>query len=36
LGGDRERRRPDTLVAPANAYLAALNKLTVKRQRGKP
>jgi 2-isopropylmalate synthase len=27
---------PDTLVASANAYLGALNKLMVKRQRGKP
>jgi 2-isopropylmalate synthase len=27
---------PDTLVASANAYLGALNKLIVKRQRGKP
>ena len=27
---------PDTLVASAKAYLAALNKLMVKRQRGKP
>jgi 2-isopropylmalate synthase len=27
---------PDTLVASAKAYLGALNKLTVKRQRGKP
>ncbi len=26
----------DTLVASANAYLGALNKLMVKRQRGKP
>jgi hypothetical protein len=28
--------RPDTLVASANAYLGALNKLMIKRQRGKP
>jgi 2-isopropylmalate synthase len=27
---------PDTLVASANAHLGALNKLMVKRQRGKP
>jgi 2-isopropylmalate synthase len=27
---------PDTLVASANAYLGALNKLMVKRQHGKP
>src|SRR5204863_5723876 len=27
---------PDTLVASAKAYLGALNKLMVKRQRGKP
>ena len=27
---------PDTLVASANAYLGALNKLMVKRQRTKP
>ncbi|MDQ2079760.1 alpha-isopropylmalate synthase regulatory domain-containing protein, partial [Xanthobacteraceae bacterium Astr-EGSB] len=27
---------PDTLVASAKAYLAALNRLMVKRQRGKP
>jgi len=27
---------PDTLVASANAYLGALNKLMVKRLRGKP
>ena len=27
---------PDTLVASANAYLGTLNKLMVKRQRGKP
>ena len=27
---------PDTLVASARAYIAALNKLMVKRQRGKP
>jgi 2-isopropylmalate synthase len=27
---------PDTLVASAKAYLAALNKLMIKRQRGKP
>src|SRR5438132_12009474 len=27
---------PDTLVASAKAYLGALNKLIVKRQRGKP
>jgi len=27
---------PDTLVASANAYLGALNKLMIKRQRGKP
>jgi 2-isopropylmalate synthase len=27
---------PDTLVASAKAYIAALNKLMVKRQRGKP
>jgi 2-isopropylmalate synthase len=27
---------PDTLVASAKAYLGALNKLLVKRQRGKP
>jgi 2-isopropylmalate synthase len=27
---------PDTLVASAKAYLAALNKLMVKRQRGRP
>jgi 2-isopropylmalate synthase len=26
---------PDTLVASAKAYLAALNKLMVRRQRGK-
>ena len=26
----------DTLVASANAYLGALNKLMIKRQRGKP
>jgi 2-isopropylmalate synthase len=34
--GDREGADPDTLVASANAYLGALNKLMVKRQRGKP
>jgi 2-isopropylmalate synthase len=27
---------PDTLVASAKAYLGALNKLVIKRQRGKP
>jgi 2-isopropylmalate synthase len=27
---------PDTLVASANAYLVALNKLMVKRQKTKP
>ena len=27
---------PDTLVASAKAYLGALNKLMIKRQRGKP
>ena len=27
---------PDTLVASAKAYLGALNKLMVKRQRGMP
>jgi 2-isopropylmalate synthase len=27
---------PDTLVASAKAYLAALNKLIIKRQRGRP
>jgi 2-isopropylmalate synthase len=27
---------PDTLVASAKAYLGALNKLMVKRQRGRP
>jgi len=27
---------PDTLVASAKAYLGALNKLVVKRQKGKP
>jgi len=27
---------PDTLVASAKAYLAALNRLIVKRQKGKP
>jgi len=27
---------PDTLVASAKAYLAALNKLMIKRERGRP
>jgi 2-isopropylmalate synthase len=31
-----QKGRPDTLVASTNAYLGALNKLMVKRQRGKP
>ena len=30
------RAHPDTLVASAKAYLGALNKLMVKRQRGRP